>query len=102
MPLQGEYTPLLNTQMVQVGISHYAQHTLCSLQLQQKDGVRGRAGTLLRYVASGIFSPKASTWEPIVLLLNERDKDIRNDLTAQWRDNKLQELNFVGVVVPMP
>jgi len=55
--------------------------------------------TLLAYLGSGLFSPKASTWEPIVLLLNERDKDYRNELTAQWRDNKLQELSFVGVVV---
>jgi len=69
------------------------------IQLQQRKVSQGRAATLVSYLGSGILSPKATTWEPIVLLLNERDKDYRNELTAQWRDNKLQELSFVGVVV---
>jgi hypothetical protein len=35
----------------------------------------------------------------IVDLLNCPDKTERDRLTVQWRDNKLKELNFVGIVV---
>jgi len=52
-----------------------------------------------QFLDSGLFSPRATTHEPIVLLLNDQDKDERDRLTGQWRDNKLAELNFVGIVV---
>lgn len=38
-------------------------------------------------------------------LLNAEDLGERDHLTREWRDHKLQELNFVGVVVrwtPIP
>lgn len=35
----------------------------------------------------------------MLLLLNDSDEKRRDELTRQWRDNKLAELNFVGVVV---
>lgn len=36
---------------------------------------------------------------PIEILLNAEDTEERDTLIARWRDNKLSELNFVGVVV---
>ncbi|EOA86768.1 uncharacterized protein SETTUDRAFT_153559 [Exserohilum turcica Et28A] len=37
----------------------------------------------------------------VVILLNTEDEDERDDLTILWRDNKLSELNFVGVVAAL-
>jgi hypothetical protein len=47
----------------------------------------------------GIYLPDPSTYDPIEILLNTHDKNHREELTRKWRDNKLSELNFVGVVV---
>lgn len=47
----------------------------------------------------GIYLPDPSTYDPIEILLNTEDGKERDELTMQWRDNKLSELNFVGVVV---
>jgi hypothetical protein len=49
----------------------------------------------------GIYLPDPSTYDPIEILLNTHDKKTREELTMRWRDNKLSELNFVGVVVCM-
>ncbi|KAF2460183.1 hypothetical protein BDY21DRAFT_337741 [Lineolata rhizophorae] len=54
--------------------------------------------SLARFVGSGLFSPRTMTYDPIVLLLNAPSKEERDTLTARWRDNKLSELNFIGVV----
>ena len=42
---------------------------------------------------------ESTTSDPIEILLNTEDHDHRDELTKQWRDHKLAELNFVGVVV---
>jgi hypothetical protein len=34
-----------------------------------------------------------------MVLLNCEDPDEQNDLTRQWRDHKLNELAFIGIVV---
>jgi hypothetical protein len=47
----------------------------------------------------GIYLPDPSTYDPIEILINTEDRNDRNRLTERWRDNKLSELNFVGVVV---
>ncbi|KAI4637107.1 hypothetical protein J4E93_010623 [Alternaria ventricosa] len=47
----------------------------------------------------GIFLPDPSTYDPLEILLNTHDESERNELVEKWRDNKLSELNFVGVVV---
>jgi hypothetical protein len=52
----------------------------------------------LQFLGGGIFFPDPSTAEPIEILLNTRDQDKREKLIKTWRDNKLSELNFVGVV----
>lgn len=62
----------------------------------------GRGWTLMRvlqFFGGGIYAPDASTKDPITIILNTEDSDERDDLTVRWRDNKLSELNFVGVVV---
>jgi hypothetical protein len=47
----------------------------------------------------GIYLPDPSTYGPIEILLNTYDRSERNELVKIWRDNKLSELNFFGVVV---
>ena len=36
-----------------------------------------------------------------MVLLNEEDPEKREQLTEQWRDHKLNELSFIGIVVRM-
>ncbi|XPS70940.1 hypothetical protein M3J09_003136 [Ascochyta lentis] len=52
----------------------------------------------LQCFGGGIYAPDPSTYDPIEILLNASDEDEQKELTARWRDNKLSELNFVGVV----
>lgn len=40
-----------------------------------------------------------TTYDPIFALLNADTRDERDRLTEKWRDHKLSELNFIGVVV---
>lgn len=53
---------------------------------------------ILHFFGGGIYAPNPSTYDPIKLILNEDDRR-KDSLTARWRDNKLSELNFVGIVV---
>jgi hypothetical protein len=53
----------------------------------------------LQFFGGGIYAPDPSTYDPIEILLNAETEEEKNELTAKWRDNKLSELNFVGVVV---
>lgn len=54
---------------------------------------------ILQFFGGGIYAPDPSTYDPIEILLNADSEDERDELTMRWRDNKLSELNFVGVVV---
>ncbi|KAJ4290379.1 hypothetical protein N0V90_010595 [Kalmusia sp. IMI 367209] len=54
---------------------------------------------VLDFFGGGIYAPGASTHDPIVILLNTEDENERDRLTENWRDNRLNELSFVGVVV---
>lgn len=49
----------------------------------------------------GIYLPDPTTYDPVEILLNTHDTKERNELTKLWRDNKLSELNFVGVVAAL-
>lgn len=40
-----------------------------------------------------------TTYDPIFALLNADTRDERDRLTENWRDHKLSELNFIGIVV---
>lgn len=48
---------------------------------------------------------QTTTYNPIYSLLNAESEDRKDQLTERWRENKIQELNFVGIVVcrlPLP
>lgn len=53
--------------------------------------------------------PRSMPWkwdtaasESIFILLNTQDAEKRDELTKRWRDSKLAELNFIGIVVRLP
>ncbi|KAI0129619.1 hypothetical protein BJ170DRAFT_617035 [Xylariales sp. AK1849] len=52
----------------------------------------------LNVFRSGLIAPNQTTYNSLVILLNEEDSEKQDRLTEQWRDHKLQELNFIGVV----
>lgn len=54
---------------------------------------------LLDLFTGGIYAPNASTYAPIEIILNTQDEAEQDRLTERWRDNRLSELSFVGVVV---
>jgi hypothetical protein len=37
--------------------------------------------------------------DTIIQMLNEDDQTQKDEMTKNWRDHKLQELNFVGTLV---
>ncbi|KAF2473649.1 uncharacterized protein BDR25DRAFT_281546 [Lindgomyces ingoldianus] len=52
----------------------------------------------LHFFGGGIYAPGASVHDPIEILLNEEDQEEQDRLTQIWRDNRLSELSFVGIV----
>lgn len=57
------------------------------------------ATNVLQFFGGGIYAPDPSTYDPIEILLNTENGEEQDELTKRWRDNKLSELSFVGVVV---
>jgi hypothetical protein len=57
---------------------------------------------VFQFFGGGIYAPDPSTYDPIEILLNTVNETEKDDLTRLWRDNKLSELSFVGVVVGTP
>ncbi|KAK4548378.1 hypothetical protein LTR36_010249 [Oleoguttula mirabilis] len=55
-------------------------------------------GTLLQMFSGGAIAPSQTTYDSITLLLTAPTEAERDTLTKQWRDHKLEELNFIGVV----
>jgi hypothetical protein len=53
----------------------------------------------LGFLGSGLLSPRSMSDDPIVVMLNCKEREERDRLTEKWRDHKLAELNFVGIVV---
>ncbi|KAF2836906.1 hypothetical protein M501DRAFT_1018319 [Patellaria atrata CBS 101060] len=53
------------------------------------------------FFRSGIFASDATTYDPIYMLLNADDQEEKDALTEQWRDYKLKELNFIGVMAAL-
>lgn len=54
--------------------------------------------SFLAIFRSGLVAPSQTTHSTLTALLNEDDPEEQDRLTEQWRDHKLQELNFIGVV----
>jgi hypothetical protein len=57
---------------------------------------------VFQFFGGGIYAPDPSTYDPIEILLNTVNETEKDDLTRLWRDNKLSEMSFVGVVVGTP
>ncbi|EMD00526.1 hypothetical protein BAUCODRAFT_144184 [Baudoinia panamericana UAMH 10762] len=55
-------------------------------------------GAFLTMFRGGLIAPTGTTYDSIRLLLTAESVDERDQLTRQWRDHKLQELNFIGIV----
>jgi len=81
-----ENTPLLGT----------SSHELFSTK---ERGMPRNFLHVFQFFGGGIYAPDPSTYDPIEILLNTEDAEEKDELTVKWRDNKLSELNFVGVVV---
>lgn len=47
---------------------------------------------------SSLFK-QTTTYDPIYSLLNAESEDVRDKLTDRFREEKIQELNFIGIVV---
>ena len=54
--------------------------------------------TLSAIYPGSLMSPLQTTYETVAYLLAAETEQERDELTKQWRDHKLEELNFVGVV----
>jgi hypothetical protein len=63
------------------------------------DNDQSKVLTVLQFLGGGIYAPDPSTYDPIKILLNTEDEKKRDELTTAWKENKLSELNFVGIVV---
>lgn len=49
--------------------------------------------------AFNILAPQDSTYDSVYIILNTPDEREKDALTQQWREHKLEELNFIGIVV---
>ena len=93
-----EYTPLT------IGNANMADdyHESSQAQPAQKQS-RSRGHLTLFHglylIRGGIYTPSTSTYEPVELLLNAETREERDRLTDRWRDCRVNELNFIGVVV---
>jgi len=68
---------------------------------QENEGPKWTLTSVLQFFGGGIYAPDSTTYDPLEILLNTEDADEKDELTTLWRDNKLSELNFVGVVVSL-
>lgn len=50
------------------------------------------------FAVGNLVAPSRTTCDSIALLLTAETDEERDELTKQWRDHKLEELNFVGIV----
>ncbi|KAF4993780.1 hypothetical protein FGRMN_6254 [Fusarium graminum] len=44
------------------------------------------------------FEGHSTSCDTIIQMLNERDEEKRDEMTKNWRNHKLEELNFVGTL----
>ncbi|KAF1950117.1 hypothetical protein CC80DRAFT_496969 [Byssothecium circinans] len=66
-----------------------------------KATAKSKMFSFLHFFGGGIYAPDSSTYDPINILLNAEDAKERDHLTEKWRDNRLNELGFVGVVAAL-
>lgn len=46
-----------------------------------------------------VFDGPSTAYEALYIMLNAEDEQEQDELTKNWRDHKLEELNFVGTLV---
>lgn len=63
---------------------------------------RSGLGAFLSLFRGGLMAPTQTTYDSIHCLLTAETIEERDQLTKQWRDHKLEELNFIGVVSGLP
>lgn len=68
---------------------------------QESDDHKWTLKKVLQFFGGGIYAPDSTTYDPLEILLNTEDREEQDELTTLWRDNKLSELNFVGVVAAL-
>ncbi|CAI6342228.1 unnamed protein product [Periconia digitata] len=61
----------------------------------------GSFSKAFHFFGGGIYAPDVSTYEPIEILLNAESVEERDRLTERWKDTRINELNFVGVVAAL-
>lgn len=54
--------------------------------------------SFMNAIRSVLMAPNQTAHECVVMLLNEEDAERKDQLTEKWRNHKLEELNFIGVV----
>ncbi|KAF2635761.1 hypothetical protein P280DRAFT_410955 [Massarina eburnea CBS 473.64] len=57
--------------------------------------------SIFKVFTGGLIAPSDTTYATIMILLNCADPEEQARLTSQWRDHKLNELSFIGVVSPL-
>ncbi|ORY16913.1 hypothetical protein BCR34DRAFT_635325 [Clohesyomyces aquaticus] len=65
---------------------------------QPKQTKKPGFAAVLHFFGGGIYAPDASVFDPIEFLLNVQEPSEQDRLTEKWRDNRLSELSFVGIV----
>ncbi|KAF2197399.1 hypothetical protein GQ43DRAFT_381101 [Delitschia confertaspora ATCC 74209] len=55
----------------------------------------------LQFFSGGIYALDGSTYDPIEILLNSEDPEERDILTERWKDSRVNELNFIGIVAAL-
>ncbi|KAF2686088.1 hypothetical protein K458DRAFT_441723 [Lentithecium fluviatile CBS 122367] len=65
------------------------------------DSHAGKLRSVFKILRGGLIAPADTTYATIMILLNCDSAEERDKLTMQWRDHKLNELSFIGVVSPL-
>ncbi|KAI7083623.1 hypothetical protein KC356_g7407 [Hortaea werneckii] len=63
-----------------------------------RHGEETAAGAFFSLFRGGLIAPSDTTYDAILHCLTADTLEQRDELTKQWRDHKLEELNFIGVV----
>lgn len=65
------------------------------------DSHKGILSSIFKIFSGGLVAPAETTYATIMVLLNCDDPHEQDELTKQWRDHKLSELSFIGIVSPL-
>lgn len=60
-----------------------------------------KLGILLYFLFGGVYALDSSTYDPIEIILNTDDEEEMDRLTERWKETRVNELNFIGIVVSL-